>query len=441
MCDTMMATADRSRDGATLFGKNSDRERNEAQLVEILPRRRYRAGARLRLTHVEIDQARETHAVLLSRPYWMWGAEIGANEHGVVIGNEAVFAKRMPSPSPGVLGMDHLRLGLERAASADEALDVMTKLLERHGQGGNCGHALTRTYHNSYIIADAAGGWVLETVGRDWVAERVRGVRTISNALSIGARHDRIAAPLAARLDGAPVAATLTNPRRDGLSQGHQRCARSATMLGRAGDSLDIHAIMSALRDHGPKTRRWHPDQTETKAICMHAAWGGSGGQTTGAMASWLKRGRRPVHWVTGSAAPCLSVFKPLFVDLGLPARERAPTGRFDPRTRWWRHERLHRAVLEDYAARAAVVAAERDAMEAGFVARVAAVVDADAAARRRVVAACWAEADAAEARWLAAVSAMPVAARAALGYRRAWSKFNRAAAFPAPAVTTMAAS
>src|SRR5580704_10441263 len=129
MCDTLVATPPATAAGGMLFGKNSDRERNEAQVLEMHPRREHGRGARVRLTYVEIDQVARTNACLISRPFWMWGAEMGANEHGVVIGNEAVFT-RAPYAKVGLTGMDILRLALERADDAESAVRVMVGLLE-----------------------------------------------------------------------------------------------------------------------------------------------------------------------------------------------------------------------------------------------------------------------------------------------------------------------
>jgi secernin len=142
-------------------------------------------------TYISVPQVNETHTVLLSKPFWIWGAEMGANEHGVVIGNEAVFTKVPYDKDPGLIGMDFIRLALERAATATEALDIMIELLEVYGQGGNAMFSETMYYHNGFLIADPQEAWIFETAGKHWAAEKVRDIRTISNLISIGSTWDR----------------------------------------------------------------------------------------------------------------------------------------------------------------------------------------------------------------------------------------------------------
>jgi dipeptidase len=174
----------------TIFAKNSDRPANEAQIVEYIPGQEFESGASVKCTYIEIPQIQKVNALLLSKPFWIWGAEMGVNEHGVAIGNEAVYSKD-PVPESGLLGMDLLRLGLERGENATKALDVMTGLLEQHGQGGACERDGVLTYHNSFLIADHSTAWVLETSNKRWVAQRVENARAISNGYTIHKSWDR----------------------------------------------------------------------------------------------------------------------------------------------------------------------------------------------------------------------------------------------------------
>ena len=117
MCDTIVAQPEATADGVMLLAKNADTEVNEAQQILRLPARAYGAGTALRVTHLTIPQARQTHEVILDRSFWAWGGEIGCNEHGVAIGNEAAFSNQT-AERDGVIILDLLRLGLERGATA-----------------------------------------------------------------------------------------------------------------------------------------------------------------------------------------------------------------------------------------------------------------------------------------------------------------------------------
>lgn len=46
---------------------------------------------------------------MISRPAWLWGAEMGANEHGVCIANEAINAREPAAETEALLGMDLVR--------------------------------------------------------------------------------------------------------------------------------------------------------------------------------------------------------------------------------------------------------------------------------------------------------------------------------------------
>ena len=121
---------------------------------------------------------------------------------------------------------------------------------------------------------------------------------------------------------------------------------------------------MRVLRDHGDAAEpHFRLLNGAMAAPCMHAGGLLASSQTT---ASWVAELRPNAirHWVTGTAAPCTSLFKPVRVDEPLDLGA-APTDRYDTSSLWWRHEHLHRQVLRDPARLRLLFVAERDAVEA----------------------------------------------------------------------------
>jgi len=411
MCDTLYASREVTEHHVSLFGKNSDRQRNEAQLVELVPAGETASGTQLRCSYLTIPQSARRHAVLLSRPFWSWGAEMGANEHGVVIGNEGIHSRGHPPQQEALTGMDLVRLGLERGETAMDAVEVITSLLEEHGQGGNCGHLTPSFYHNGFLIADAVQAFVLETIDREWILEEVNGVRTLSNIYSIGCNVTRTSSGVSDLIraygleETSPTdyARAIANPDREHIGQADARRTRSGALLKAVGNRLSVHDIMSALRDHGPATDTgsWHPSRSPHISVCMHAGAEGRVGQTVGSLVSEI-RSKGAIHWVTATSAPCISIYKPILIDAEFPAHGSLPTDSFNSDALWWWHERMHRSALEgDFEQFLNDIQSEREALESSFRSRIGAVIDGgNETEKSRVVSQCWHEAFEMEKRW-----------------------------------------
>ena len=375
---------------------------------------------------------------------------MGANECGVSIGNEAVFTKEPYEKDPGLIGMDMVRLALERSDTARKALDVIVNLLETHGQGGNCGFRHKEFYHNAFIIADSTEAWVLETAGNYWAAERVRGVRTISNGLTIGSEWDLASPELVEHavdkgwcksrddFHFARCYSDLIYTKLDGCKA---RQHRSTELLETQRGRITVDTMMDALRDHGSKATgdpTWNPGKgLLMDTLCVHASMGPlRPSQTTGAMVAHLVPDL-PTFWLTGTSAPCTGIFKPVYLGgAGLPKVGAEPTGIYDPQSLWWTHERLHRTVIRDYASRMPLYREQREALEASFMieaeeirARLGSVSPPDRAAHLAAfTASCFDRAADATRRWTGAVSSVPVRKRPSVLFSLAWDILNRQA-------------
>lgn len=400
MCDTL-GKIGKER---SFFAKNSDRSPNEVQVMEYHAAKKGLSG-NVNCTYISIPQAEETYAVLLSRPAWMWGAEMGVNEYGLCIGNEAVFTKGAYGKT-GLTGMDLVRLALERSKTAKEALELLISLLETYGQGGNCGFDHDFYYDNAFLILDRQELYVLETAGKQWVY-KCSDAANISNRLSIGADGDGYSGNAACHFRK-----RYTEPVYTTFSGSARRRQQLRSCLPQA-DSLT--GCMNALTQHDCRVANPFAKGTVSSA-CMH--YGGLvGDHTTASMVVSLEQ-NRTVVWSTGSSLPCVSLFKPwLFgTEEILPViAENSPEGN----AYWLAAEAFRRSLLGKQLPEA--YHAEKNAIQQRWISLAEGLADADFPAFSR---SCLEEEQAFYQKW----SRYPFQnCSCAPGFSGRWAKKNRA--------------
>ncbi len=328
MCDTLVAKSK----NAIFFGKNSDRSPNEPNLTVFYPSQND-YPPRLDCTYIHINQVAHRFATLLVQPSWQWGAEMGVNEKGVIIGNEAVFTTSQHK-SKKLIGMDFVRLALERAANAGEAVEVITDLLKKHGQGGNCGFDKPFYYDNSYLISDLSSAFIVETAGTSYKVKEVIQSGNISNRLSIQDEQ---------------FAKTNTEKIFTFFSGSKNRSDCVGKALSEKTDP-GISDIMAILRSHRPKDEKKLFTKGSIKSVCMHKSF--LGDHTTGSMIVQSRSGLPSTIWLNGCSTPCLSLYKPCFFGVIVPP---VFTSKEESLPYWLQREYLVRAIyaglvpLEDY--------------------------------------------------------------------------------------------
>jgi len=288
----------------------------------------------LRCTYIDIPQVEQTRGMVICKPSWMWGAEMGVNDARVAIGNEAVFTKAKRGKM-SLLGMDLLRLALERSDTAEAAVGVITDLLQQHGQGGNCGFDKKFYYDNSFLVCDPSEAFVLETSGKNYAVVEVQDTFAISNRLCIGKEHIEESGVA----HGEDFTGRFSEPVRSYFSQSKKRrCQAMDRLLPTSG----VKGLLEILRTHDEGIDGQEFSHASVGSVCMHAG-GMIGDHTTGSLVATLRRDKPVTLWVTGSSTPCISAFKPVFWNADSPPLFSDEPSSFDY---WIKREHVHRAVI-----------------------------------------------------------------------------------------------
>lgn len=306
------------------FAKNSDRHPAEAQVLEWHPRR---SGSATTETQYLTVPGAEAGAFLGSRPTWLWGCEHGVNEHGVMIGNEKIFTvdspRRLP---PALLGMDIVRLVLERARTVDDALDLCTSLVETHGQGGSGEPFDDEPYFSSFLLADARAAWVVETSNRTWVAKPAGDGTSISNRVSLTTDWSRASPDVmpGTDFDERRLPQVPTN-------RADHRLAVTRACVAR-GPVVDARDLAATLRDHTDANGSGF-------SVCLHRA--DFDAQTTASMIVDVRSDGGSTRVWSCLGNPCVGVYVPMFPPAAVP--------QLADENQWHRFARLRDRVEADH--------------------------------------------------------------------------------------------
>jgi secernin len=325
--DMMTALGRAVAEGHTLFGHNAAGCPQTPLRLERTPGGSHAPDERLRATLVELPQARQTCAVLGARPPASWGYCHGINLHGVAAGCTRLRT-RLRLDAPGLTGPDLVRLALERGPTARQALEAVTALVARHGQGAYPGCDDEHGEDAAVLIADGHEAFLVEASGTAWVYQEVGAVRAASDVCTVRQDWDAIAPGLAGRViergwwpeDGSKLDFAGTLGAGADTDSALRRWAQATLLLEEQSGHIDIAFLRRVLADHYDGAEDEvdpHEPGAGPRPLCCHAT-ASRPKATVGSLIAVLGAAV-PLSWCA-FGTPCESVYLPL-----LPAGELPP--------------------------------------------------------------------------------------------------------------------
>ncbi len=164
-CQLFAATGNVTRDSITILAKCRDLYSSVEQRIWLSPRTIHDPGDSIHFRMISIPQCSLTHKFIATNSYVLdQTSGYGINEYGL-----AIISHDMDSWEDDSLGSEHffdqdyIALALARCRTTGEAIDLFEELILPRGINAE-----------TYLLADTAGLWLLETTGYNYVAKPIR---------------------------------------------------------------------------------------------------------------------------------------------------------------------------------------------------------------------------------------------------------------------------
>jgi dipeptidase len=319
--DMVVALPSATADGVALFGQNCTRRSSQGVALRREPGRPYPLGENVCLRSLKLPQARQTCAVLGVHPVGEWGFLGGINDQHVAVGQTAIRT-RLAAPQAGLTGCELVRLALERGSSARQAVDCLTGLVTRYGQGDNGDD-------HAFLVADGGEAFVVETAGSHWAVQAIGAVRAVSEVCLVRQDWDRLSQGLAdlaisnnwwpydgSKLNFAGVVAPNSMDHAAAL----RRWGMATLLLEQQNGSINaafVRALLCGRAELASDEETLSPAVME-RSLCRYPLDADSP-TTTASFFIEAKTPEMPALAWCAFGPPGLSVYFPIFVDADLP--------------------------------------------------------------------------------------------------------------------------